>query len=398
MNLTRTLCLALAGWTFAGCSEGSSPSVEGRTSSSLTAGPDIQLRTPLQRGLDTIHSGGVVGVVARVSDGEDHIDARSGQARRGSAEPVPFESQFRMGSNTKTFVAVVILQLVDEGKVRLEDTVDRWLPSVVSGHGNDGKKITIRHLLQHTSGLYNYTRDILSDFTEKDYYVKRFHRISPEKLVATAIAHEPNFAPGAGWSYSNTNYTLAGMIIEKATGHDWSTEVRTRILEPLQMVHTFEPGDWPGLPAPHLQGYNEFAAGKPLVDVTLFNMSWGGAAGSLITTTADLTRFWRALQSGELLSPARMAEMHDTVPATELQSVFPGLRDGLGIFWTQTKCGGYWHHPGDTFGFSTRNAVDEEGTRAITFSENTTSDVPETSVARIKADLQLLEDVMCAGR
>ncbi|WXA83847.1 beta-lactamase family protein [Pendulispora rubella] len=324
------------------------------------------------------------------------IDARSGSARRNSTEPVAFESQFRMGSNTKTFVAVVMLQLVDEEKIRLDDTVDRWLPGRVSGHGNDGKTMTMRHLLQHTSGLYDYAKDLLGDFTEKDYYAKRFQHFDSEALVATAIAHEPKFASGTSWSYSNTNYTLAAMIIEKATGHDWRTEIRTRILEPLHMWHTFEPEDWADLPAPHAQGYNSFSAGQPPIDVTLFNMSWGGAAGSLITTTEDLTRFWRALQGGVLLSPARMAEMHDTVPATELQAVFPGLRDGLGIFWSPTRCGGFWHHPGDAPGFSTRNAVNEGGTRSVVLSENTTGDVPVAS--RANDELQLLEDVMCADR
>ncbi|WP_394850923.1 beta-lactamase family protein [Pendulispora brunnea] len=322
------------------------------------------------------------------------IDARSGSARHNGTEPVAFESQFRMGSNTKTFVAVVILQLVDEGTIRLDDTVDRWLPGLVSGHGNDGKRITIRHLLQHTSGLHEYSTDMFKD--EEDYQATRFRHFDPEELVAMAVAHQPNFEPGTGWSYSNTNYTLAGMIIEKATGHLWSEEVRTRILEPLQMGHTFEPGDWPALPAPHAQGYNAFSRGKPVADVTLLNMSWGGAAGSLITTTEDLTRFWRALQGGELLSPARMAEMHETVPATELQAVFPGMRDGLGIFWSPTRCGGFWHHPGDAPGFSTRNAVNEGGTRSVVISENTTGDAPVAS--RAKDELQVLEDVMCVGQ
>ncbi|WP_394844220.1 beta-lactamase family protein [Pendulispora brunnea] len=394
MNFTKLAYLAFAGWAFAGCADDNAPNSEDR-SNALTV-QDSQIRRPLQRGLDRLHAGGVVGVVARASDGRQQVDARSGTARRDGAEPVPFESHFRMGSNTKTFVAVVVLKLVDEGKIRLDDTVDRWLPGLVSGHGNDGKTITIRHLLQHTSGLRNYTQDMLDPFTEKDYYAERFRHLEPEELVAKAIAHEPNFAPGTSWSYSNTNYTLAGMIIEKVTGHPWASEIRTRILEPLQMWHTFEPGDWPALPAPHAQGYNAFSEGKPLVDVTLFNMSWGGAAGSLITTTEDLTRFWRALQEGELLSPARMAEMHETVPATELQAVFPGLRDGLGVFWSPTRCGGFWHHPGDTPGFSTRNAVNDEGTRALVLSENTTGDVPASQ--RIKEELQLLEDVMCAGQ
>ena len=367
------------------------------SSSSTRGGP---VRAALQQGLDKLHADGVVGTVARVLDGRDKIDARSGTARVDGSAPIPFDAQFRMGSNTKTFVAIVVLQLVDEGKLRLDDTVDRWLPGLVSGNGNDGTKITIRQLLQHTSGIHNYTQDLFEDFTEADYYASRFQHIEPEELVAIAMAHAPNFAPGTSWSYSNTNYILAGMIIEKATGRTWPTEVRARIVVPLQLFHTFEPGDWPGLPAPHAEGYSVLGLDTPLVNVTLYNHTWGGAAGSLITTTDDLTRFWRALQRGQLLSPASMAAMHDTVEATEIQPVIPGARYGLGIIWTPTACGSYWSHDGDTFGFSTRDGVDDDGTRVVVMSRNTTVDAAdeEKALKWIGDDLAMIESVMCAGR
>jgi D-alanyl-D-alanine carboxypeptidase len=362
-----------------------------------------QLQHRLQADLDILRDDGVVGAVGKVIDGRDRIEARTGVARLGGSKPVSFDSQFRMGSNTKTFVAVVILQLVDEGKLQLTDTVDHWLPGVVSGHGNDGTQITIRNLLQHTSGLHNYTQELLQDYTAQTYYATRFRHYDPEQLVAIAVAHEPNFAPGAGWSYSNTNYILAGMIIKQVTGHDWGTEVHARILAPLQLTHTFEPGDQPGLPAPHAEGYSTLAWGDPLVDVTVANYTWGGAAGSLITTTDDLTRFWRALQQGKLLSPARMAEMHDTVPAPELAGAIPGIRDGLGIFWTPTRCGGYWNHLGDVLGFSTRNGVSEDGNRVVVMSRSTTIDTEDpaaqdAALTLINDDIQLLADVMCAGK
>jgi len=399
---------ALFAFAMIGCAAENVPDVTDQSSSERVsalgqpAGPNRDLlRTALQDGLDKLRADGVVGTVGRVVDGRDAIDARSGVARLGTKLPVAFESEFRMGSNTKTFVAVVILQLVDEGKLRLDDTVERWLPGVVSGNGNDGAKITIRNLLQHTSGLYNYTGDLFAVFSIEDYYAQRFHHYEPEQLVAMAVSHAPNFAPGTNWSYSNTNYILAGMIIEKITGHDWASEVRSRILAPLRLVHTLEPGDWPDLPAPHAEGYSEIEAGKPLVDVTLYNHTWGGAAGSLISTTADLTRFWRALQAGQLLSAARMAEMHTTIPATELQAAVPGIRDGLGIFWTPTRCGGYWNHLGDTFGFSTRNGVNDDGSRAVVISQSTSIDNAENEAVAlqwINDDLQTVENVMCAGK
>jgi D-alanyl-D-alanine carboxypeptidase len=364
-----------------------------------TGGARSGLRAQLQRGLDALHADGMVGLVGEVSDGGARIDARSGAARAESHEPVAFDARFRMGSNTKTFVAVVILQLVEQGALGLDDTVERWLPGVVAGHGNDGTRITIRQLLQHTSGIFNYTQDLLATFALQDYLAMRFEHIAPEALVAVAMAHEPNFAPGAGWSYSNTNYVLAGMIIKKVTGRDWSAEVRARVTEPLQLSHTFDPRDWPDLPRPALRGYSQFTDGGPLVDVTLFNHTWADAAGALVTTANDLTRFWRALQSGALLGPAMMAEMHATVPAPELAAVIPGVGYGLGILRVPTRCGGeYWAHYGDTFGFSTRNAVDGAGTRAVVFAENTSLFLPAAQERVLRDDLQLLEDVMCLGR
>jgi len=292
----------------------------------------------------------------------------------------------------------VMLQLVQEGKLGLDDTVDHWLPGVVSGNGNDGTKITVRNLLQHTTGIFDYTEALLAGLTLDGFQQLRFEHFEPEQLIAIAMAHEPKFAPGAGWSYSNTNYILAGMIIKKVTGQLWSAEVHARILAPLRLSQTFAPGDWPDLPAPHAESYQTFTPDGPPVDVTLGNYTIADAAGALITTTRDLTRFWRALQSGKLLGPAAMAAMHTTVDATELQSVIPGVRYGLGILSVPKSCGGiYWGHLGDAFGFSTRNGVSEDGARAVVVSQTTTVASPTTGLQFLQDDLKLVDDVMCAG-
>jgi D-alanyl-D-alanine carboxypeptidase len=195
---------------------------------------------------------------------------------------------------------------------------------------------------------------------------------------------------------SNTNYILAGLIIEAATGDDWASEVRSRIVEPLALSGTFEPGDDPELPEPHARGYHLFAEGEPLVDVTSYNHSWGGAAGSLVSNLDDLTHFWRALLSGELLGSAELSEMQTTVAAVGLQDILPGAQYGLGIFRIPTSCGGaYWSHFRDTFGFTTRNAVNAEGTRAVVLSNSTSFDV-DPILEIIREDLQLLDNVMCA--
>jgi len=381
MTHSKTALIALV---LAACTDGSSGN--GAISPADTA--------RFQQHLDSLHAGGIVGVVGAFDDRGTRFEAHSGVAQLGGDQPVPLDAHFRIGSTTKTFVAVVVLQLVHEGVIGLDDTVDRWLPGLVSGNGNDGTHITIRQLLQHTSGLYNYLRDLLPAFSPDSFAQLRLKHYEPEDLVAIALQHPPRFAPGTSWSYSNTNYTLAGMIIEQATGHDWGAEVDTRILKPLGMSNTSQPADELDLPAPHANGYVQFGEGVPLLDTTDLNHSVAGAAGALISTTSDLLRFWRALQAGELLGAAEMTEMHHTVPVNDDGDVRPGSSYGLGIIRYPMSCGGgYWSHEGDTLGFSSLNAVSEDGSRAAQAFLTTIPGGPAVDAENV----QLLDDVMCAG-
>ncbi|WP_437622916.1 serine hydrolase domain-containing protein [Sorangium sp. So ce1151] len=358
----------------------------------------------LQEGVDRVQAGGIVAVHAEMLEGDRRIRARSGVAQLDSEQPIDFDSHFRMGSNTKTFVAVVMLQLAGEGALSLDDTVERWLPGVVSGNGNDGSLISIRQLLQHTSGIYNYTGQAgdpppnLPALNSADEYRQhRLDHIEPEELVAIAMEHKPNFDPGTEWAYSNTNYVLAGMIIERATGNPWGEEVEARILEPLGLDHTFEPGDEADLPAPHAVAYQQYEVGGPLIDVTIAHQSIADAAGSLVTTTADLAKFWRALSEGSLLEPEQMAELHATVPAPSFDPIVPGTSYGLGIMWIPTSCGGgYWSHAGDTLGYATRNAVSDDGSRVVVMSLSTSTEDGEAAYATVVETFKTMDQLMCA--
>ncbi|MFI1565260.1 serine hydrolase domain-containing protein [Streptomyces sp. NPDC020490] len=291
----------------------------------------------LRRDTEAIHALGVSGVQARViaPDGRQSV-ATSGSADVNTGRPVPSGGYFRMASTSKTLVATVVLQLEAEGRLSLDDTVDHWLPAVVQGNGNDGSLITLRQLLQHTSGIHD---DLPGYTTPEEYYQQRHDVYSPEQLVARAMAHAPDFPPGEGWAYSNTGYVLLGMIIQKATGHPAHQKIEDRILRPLGLDQTRWMGTSPTLPRPHAQAYQLFGPGSR-VDVTdqipvdYDNLSW-------VTTTRDENRFLRALLDGRLLPGRQLAKMKQTVPVSaDVQKLWPGGRYGLGLVERPLNCGG----------------------------------------------------------
>jgi D-alanyl-D-alanine carboxypeptidase len=335
-------------------------------------------RQDLQRDLDAIVATGVPGVLAEVRVDGREVSGTSGVANLDSRKPVDVNGFFRIGSNTKTFISVVVLQLVAEHRLSLDDTAGRWLPGVVHGHGNDGGKITVRELLQHTSGLENYTDDLQARITSPAAYRKlEFEQFSQPELLNIALSHQPTSAPGAAWNYSNTNYLLLGMIIEKVTHHSWEDQVTRRIIEPLGLRHTFAPGTSTRLPQPHATGYLIFDK-NTRVDTTAENMSWANSAGALISTASDLSRFWSALGRGALLPPAQMREMEQTVPANGGDNTsVPGSRYGLGIFNIPLTGGGsYWAHEGDVPGYNTIGAVSSDGRTTVVESINSNVDDP----------------------
>ncbi|MFI6395435.1 serine hydrolase domain-containing protein [Nonomuraea sp. NPDC050540] len=347
-------------------------------------------RTALQADLDTIRDAGTLGVQARVVSPRGDLAAASGTAVRGRKVPVPVDGHFRMGSNTKTFVATVILQLEAEGRLSLGDNVERWLPGLVRGNGNDGRAITVRHLLQHTSGLHDSVGDIeMKMRTERGYREYRFLRMSPRKLVALSVGHRPLFAPGARWSYSNINYLLAGMIIERATGNSWREEVTRRIITPLGLRNTTLPGDSPRLPKPHPESYTDDAKTARPFRATRLSLGWAGPAGEAVTTTGDLSRFWRGLMGGRLLRPQQLKKMTTTVPLGA-----PGREFGLGMAKQKLSCGiTAWSHPGGTPGFITDNAVTEDGRTSVIVSRTSYPGTPEQG----KATARLIDNALCGN-
>jgi D-alanyl-D-alanine carboxypeptidase len=364
----------------------------------------------LQADTDQLIRYGAPGALVELDTPSGDVKVRSGYGNTSTRTPVPWDAEFRIGSFTKTYVSATALQLVGEHRLSLDDTVEHWLPGVVTGNGNDGSKITVRNLLQHTSGLPEYLMGYpwLADAGAFEQH--RFDTTTPEQAVATAMQFPPNFAPGTSWSYSNTNYQLAGMIIQKVTGHTWQEEVQRRIVKPLGLRHTFTPGTSPEVPDPHAIGYQRFPGpnatqddpdyGDP-IDVTRLNPSWGGAAGEIISTTHDGNTFLRALIGGRVLKPAQLAEMEKTVPVNaEFNGGWPGARYGLGLMWVPNSCGGSWSHGGDIHGYKTRNGVTPDGRRSVVVTVNTDSLWPQPGVTFPTTDaaLDLIDHALCGKR
>jgi D-alanyl-D-alanine carboxypeptidase len=312
----------------------------------------------VQRGLDgLVREHGFPAAMAAVREpgGRGRFySAGVGDLRTGG--PVPVDGQVRIASNTKMFTATVVLQLVGEGKIGLDEPIETYLPGLVRGQGGDGRRITVRQLLQHTSGVPEY-------FTQ-DYKEIQHRYVEPRALVDRALALPATFEPGTGWRYSNTNYVLAGLIVQRVTGRPVGEEITRRIIGPLGLRHTY----WPGvgdqsIREKHAHGYYTPATpGGKRVDFTELDPSWAWAAGQLIATPGDLNTFLAALAGGRVLKPAQLAEMQKTVAAPGLP---PNWRYGLGLVRIELSCGVVaWGHGGDIDGYESRDAVTVSGRAA----------------------------------
>ena len=331
-------------------------------------------RTVLDPAARKVVEAGAVGYLAHVRDGRRVHTAKAGLADLRAKRPIGVDDQFEAGSNTKTFTSVVVLQLVAQGRLSLDDPIEKHLPGVIP----NGDEITVRQLLNHTSGIFNYTADRpLMDQVENG---------SPKvwsamELVRVALQHEPDFAPGTSWNYSNTNYILAGLILEEATGRSAADLIERRITRPLGLRHTYL-AESAQVTDHHAHGYfpPSLTGGEGYVDVTELHQSWIWTAGALVSTVDDQRRFWKALLGGRLLRPAQMAELKTLEPAG-------GVGYGLGIYRYESPCGPLWGHDGKVPGYSTISWHDESGRRGFTLGLPTEPDVQIAPTLRALLDI-----------
>lgn len=321
--------------------------------------------TATQRALDAAVEAGVPGAVAQARTG--HVAWTGTAGERGGKD------RYRVGSITKTFVATVLLQLQAEGRLDLDDPVEKWLPGVVRGNGHDGRKTTVRQLLNHTSGIYSVTSD--PGFQQKvfgpDFLKYRYDTWTPRQLVEIAMTHEPDFAPGTSWNYSNTNYVLAGMVIEKVTGRPYGKEVERRIVKPLKLRATSVPGTTVTMPKPSSRAFSKLSVDESATtvhDVTELNPSIAGAAGEMISDSNDLQTFYRALLKGRLLPRAEMREMTQAVP---VGAEAPEFSYGLGLMRQKLSCGKeVWGHGGGIHGSSSEAVATRDGEHSLAMNFN----------------------------
>jgi D-alanyl-D-alanine carboxypeptidase len=326
----------------------------------------------LRRLLHQVVAAGAPGAAARVRDEHGVTQAASGVADLRRGRPMRPELHYRVGSLTKPLVATVVLQLVAEGRLSLQDTVQRWLPGILPY----GDQVTIRQLLNHTSGVPDYiVEPIVRLYTVPG---GRLRAWTPRELVALVADQPPDFPPGTAWSYSNTGYVLAGMIVEAATGHRLGQELARRIFRPLRLRDTFFPVNRPTIPRPFARGYS-LPLGQeqgPLLDFTVYNPSLAWGAGNLISTLADLERFFRALLRGRLLPPRLLAAMTTPVPTGQ-----PGLGYGLGLIVIETPAGRLLGHDGAIPGFLDIVLSTEDGRRQAGMMMNEEFATPAVSEA-----------------
>ncbi|WP_282798265.1 serine hydrolase domain-containing protein [Streptomyces sp. CC224B] len=323
-----------------------------------------------QRALDALERAGMPGVAAEVKDARGKWFGSAGYADTATKRKRTPADHVRAGSNTKSFVAVVLLQLEAEGRLRLDDPVERWLPGVLRGNGYDGTKVTVRQLLNHTSGVHDMvsTPEWREYMNGPGFLAHRYETRTPRQIVDMALKYAPDFEPGTGWNYSNTNYVLAGMIIEKVTGRTYAHEAEQRIIKRLKLRETTFPGTDPTMPAPHPIGYSKLYAANPgpeVYDATEYNPAWSGATGEVISTTGDLNRYYSALIKGELLPPAQQRELLDTVETGTFYEY------GAGLIVRTLSCGvKVYGHDGIVWGSLTSSATTADGKHTLTFHIN----------------------------
>ncbi|MGK5697693.1 serine hydrolase domain-containing protein [Streptomyces sp. URMC 128] len=323
-------------------------------------------RTALRDALDAVHEAGMYGVFSSVRDGRERWTGASGVADVKTERPVTPGMRHRVGSISKTFTSVALLQQVERGRLRLDAPIGDYLPDLIPGER--GRQITVRMLLNHTSHIGDYVVGAFPSLAEgstASLDEERFRSIRPGELVRLGLAAPATGRPGElPGSYSNTNYVIAGLLLEKITGQGAEKHITRNVIDRAGLRHTSFPRT-PYIKGPHSRMYESFyGLIDPPRDYSVYDMSWAYTAGAVVSTTDDLNRFYRALLGGKLIGKAALDEMTRTVPVS-------GLDYGLGIYTLELPgCGRFWGHDGAVFGAGMTALSSRDGKRQVALAQN----------------------------
>jgi D-alanyl-D-alanine carboxypeptidase len=322
-------------------------------------------RPDLQRIVDGLRDEGPPGVVMLVRNRSGTWRGTAGAAVLEPRRAMRPNDRFRVASVTKTLVATVVLQLVGEGKLALDATVDKWLPWL-----KKGRLVTVRQLLNHTSGFPSFTESAEAERLYGRFLENVGFDVPIRRAVAVADAEPLVFPPGRGHHYTNTGYDVLGLIVERVTREPLARALAKRIFEPLRLRSTsFEPR--PLAPREAAHGYA--IAGSDLrraswdgpQDVTHASLFGTWASAAVVSSVDDLASFFQALFGGELLSRRLLAAMQQTVPTGD-----PRERGGLGVFRNRVNCGYAWGHGGATLGYTVRVSASRDGSHVVVLAAN----------------------------
>jgi D-alanyl-D-alanine carboxypeptidase len=331
----------------------------------------------LDAALDEVHRAGMPGVFAEVRDGDAVWRGAAGVADLGTGRPVTADLRHRVGSITKTFTAAAVLRQVERGELGLDAPVGRYLPDLVPGER--GAAITVRMLIDHTSGLADYLPyaypslkafPSLADTTPDSLDDHRFTRFDPTELIALGVGAPAAGAPGgAPGTYSNTNYLLLCQLLELVTGGSAEECVTRDVIEPAGLRDTGFPTG-ARVDGPHSRLYESwFGMIDPPRDYSVYDMSWVGPAASLVSTVADLNRFFGLLLAGEVVEPATLAEMRRTGPVISFEG--KPIEYGLGLHRMEVPGHGtFWGHDGTVWGGGALSMTRADGRRQLSVAVN----------------------------
>jgi D-alanyl-D-alanine carboxypeptidase len=364
----RNASLALAGSVMVTALATASPAVADTTSPALPR-PSLTGVLAVQK---QALAAGAPGALTRIDSGAAGYRVSVGTADRAVGTAMDADRRFRVGSVSKTFTAVVLMQLVTEGRVDLDMSANAYLPQDLPDD-----RVTVRHLLNHRSGLWDYTNDMFHH-TVPGFEAVRNKVFTYQELIDLSVAHGPTNEPGAAYGYSNTNFVVLGRLIEHVTGVPMATHYEQRIFKPLGLRNTSYVHPRTTLTGSYARGYvRDDDTALPLVDSTEQTVSWAQSAGAVISNSKDLNRFVAAVVSGELVAPEQLREMMSLTPvnADGTQSY------GLGLRGRKLSCGvTVYGHTGTVQGYYTYAFTTADGERSMSSMANTSNNGTVNSI------------------